>query len=576
MTLPAEQRRGVARRVRVLLLAVCIAASVALAAPADASADVWRVSFTGSYAFNDSSSDNYTQCSTNLPPAPPDPVCLRHVGNTLQTVDAADSASVLVDTGASPYVITEPSFSGSFAFLQHRDITEDCRGSSGEIHSKSSAGDSTRTWTGGWSGGTPANFLTLVPMQRPDGSWFMPDPFLKDAFGRPLWAGADAFGAGNWVMVDTHTASGTDPACDGSSPPFSETTSSETPQTAPDGLFDSLPSGLLPTELQGDATGTTFRADFHRTISLADGPPPVVGLTTQTWDWHVTVERVSPLKVTGVSLSDIDGAPLRFLSLSRHPWLSGFTETGGTFSVEGIPGTKVTSVALQVLEGGSLVTTGELCPPQQARLPVTIPSSGKLVVSSSVSPQTGACLFRIPSSAMAGVNQTTNSTLEPRVVVKTAAGQNASASGSSVEKLVLYAGNHVRRGSRDADQGGDSWIRPSVQAVLAQIPLPRVIEFNDMSNMNGGRFPPHASHDTGADVDAWFPGYPLRNALVAKALVAQLNQPWGSSVKFIFVAFTPAFRAALRGVTLTDGRLATDVLRDDPSHTDHYHYRFIP
>jgi hypothetical protein len=149
-------------------------------------------------------------------------------------------------------------------------------------------------------------------------------------------------------------------------------------------------------------------------------------------------------------------------------------------------------------------------------------------------------------------------------------GAEATAACGSVELLVRYtAGN--RYGGRDPEYGGDDWVRPSVKRLVEHY---SGITLTDFSNMNGGPFPPHASHAAGVDVDVWFPGYNTRGSAVAERIVEFLNDPsYGSSIAIVGVTHTREFARAIAGVKLADGRRATDAIQNWKGHADHCHWR---
>jgi murein endopeptidase len=103
------------------------------------------------------------------------------------------------------------------------------------------------------------------------------------------------------------------------------------------------------------------------------------------------------------------------------------------------------------------------------------------------------------------------------------------------------------------------------------------LTWGDFSNMNGGPFPPHASHRLGLDADGWFPGYNARDAATAATIIGHLNSAAGSDITAVFVTFeqisTDPFWQAIRTVVLSDGRRARDVILPVGGHTTHFHWR---
>jgi murein endopeptidase len=91
--------------------------------------------------------------------------------------------------------------------------------------------------------------------------------------------------------------------------------------------------------------------------------------------------------------------------------------------------------------------------------------------------------------------------------------------------------------------------------------------------MNGGPFPPHASHRVGTSADGWFTGYNNRDAATAATIIDQLNTH-GTRIRSVYVTFAAgsAFAQAIANVTLNDGRAATAVIRNIGGHTTHFHW----
>ena len=118
---------------------------------------------------------------------------------------------------------------------------------------------------------------------------------------------------------------------------------------------------------------------------------------------------------------------------------------------------------------------------------------------------------------------------------------------------------------------GDDWAKPSVCAATRHFSATYGTRWNDFSNMNGGKFPPHDSHRRGADVDGIFAvdaAYdPIgKPTATADALIALLNDPsYGARVGCIFVTYnnTPGdpFVERIKNTTLADGRKASSVIR---------------
>jgi hypothetical protein len=280
--------------------------------------------------------------------------------------------------------------------------------------------------------------------------------------------------------------------------------------------------------------------------------------------------EIKTLAITSLTLLDITNEPLRFLSAAPHPYFGGNTRVHGTVTVEGSDQDALQTLVLEVLQGGEVVATGTLAPGPSGTLIRAFGAAEKVEVAHS------QLLFNLSSATLAGINVAQDGTLGLRVRAQSTNGQEATRNAQSMQILGRYTGNN-RYGDRDEARGGDDWARPSVLALLAQ---PVGISYGDMSNMNGGQFPPHQSHRDGLDVDGWYAGYNARDAAAAQMMIAHLNAPYGSAINRVFVTFTAspanAFFNAIQGVVLNDGRTATNVIRPVAGHTTHFHWRFGP
>jgi len=91
-------------------------------------------------------------------------------------------------------------------------------------------------------------------------------------------------------------------------------------------------------------------------------------------------------------------------------------------------------------------------------------------------------------------------------------------------------------------------------------------------HMNGGPFEPHGEHREGDIFDGWFTGYSNRNATTARTILNMLNDAtFGRRIQSVLATFTRSFRNAIRGVVLSDGRRATQVILNHSNHTGHFH-----
>jgi|GEM_PF-6405107 len=276
-----------------------------------------------------------------------------------------------------------------------------------------------------------------------------------------------------------------------------------------------------------------------------------------------------PAGIAAAVLFDIDGEPLRYLSTDEHPYFDGNTLVDAGIVVTGNPSESITAIALEVLEDGIVIATGELISE------ASWPAFGN---DRTLRLGTDSLRFAIPSSQFAGIDRTTDSTLAMRIRATTSTGAELTYDAGEVGKLVLYRGEN-RYEDRDEARGGDDWLTPSALAVLEYFGDAVVI--GDISDMNGGPFPPHVTHQAGVDIDAWFWGYNELDAATAETLIGHLNDPvYGSWIELVYVTYeqndSDPLWLAIRDVTLDDGRLARDVIQPYPDHDTHFHWRIVP
>jgi hypothetical protein len=330
-----------------------------------------------------------------------------------------------------------------------------------------------------------------------------------------------------------------------------------------------------------DANGATAWREVDLPVS-PDGDQVQVDITVANvaddlYDSQVVVEIVEErtLSISALALHDIDGAPLRFLSASPHTYFDGNTRVHGTVAVEGDEEDALSELRLEVLEGGSVVATAQLAAAAGNALLQPFGSDGRVEIASS------QLLYEISSAQFFSVDQDSDGVLVLRLVAESANGESATREFGGVEKLVLYGGSNRYSVRNNAGVGGDSWVKPSVNEVLEHFRDLYAgsdgLLWGEMSNMNGGPFPRHRTHQTGNDVDGFFTGYRDRDAAVAEQMLAYLNDPeYGSRIHRVFVTFqrvdSDSFWTAIRDVTLDDGRSAREVIRRVGGHTGHFHW----
>jgi hypothetical protein len=341
---------------------------------------------------------------------------------------------------------------------------------------------------------------------------------------------------------------------------------------------------------------------------------------------HVVVSielyRKGPLKITDLRLYDRDlhpsasypeFTPLRFLSVSPHPYpcvgdgATGDTCVWGTITIEGDAKDELDYLVLQILDGGSVVAEAKLSSSAKSRL-LHIPFGPKHKLEITEK----ELIFRLPSSHMGGIDQTQNGMLTLRAKAESKDGQDSERvadTGGAVQKLARYTGTN-RYGQRDPDQGGDDWLVPAFKTVLDYYTAtyPGLL-WGDMSNMNGGHFSPHKSHDKGIDADGYFNGYQSDTVvtfthkkagggtetihahqvtyLAGIEMVHLLDDPtYGKTICKVFVTFdvdhsqnSPFWQGVEQatGATagyLADGRTITSVISFESAHDTHFHWRY--
>jgi hypothetical protein len=265
---------------------------------------------------------------------------------------------------------------------------------------------------------------------------------------------------------------------------------------------------------------------------------------------------------------------LNYLSGAAHTYYSGNTLINGTITLKAGKKDALTSLRLQVIQDEEVVATARLAASATKKLLIPFGDDGTISIAESQR------LFALPSAEAARINGENNSTLMLKVVGKTKLHYEGEREFATVDLLVRFRGTN-RFGNRDAGNctdanaknypcGGDDWVLPNVRTVLAHFTS---ISWGDMSNMNGGEFPPHDGHQRGTSADGHFGGYNDRDAAAASQIIKYLNDDtYGSRIRRVYVTFTPAFRRAIEAVTLDDGRRATDVIKNAGDHATHFHF----
>jgi len=301
------------------------------------------------------------------------------------------------------------------------------------------------------------------------------------------------------------------------------------------------------------------------------------------FDSHMLVDAVYKKKLAIVqsTLNDTDNGPLEMFSADTAipgTYMGGASVVNGTITIEGDKDATLQSLTLEIIQGGQIAAIADLVPAAGSSLLQRFGDTEKVSISSSQP------LFRLPATKAGGLNLSANGTISLQIHAKTDTGEDVTepvADGSSYSLLVRYTGNNRFGPTRDEQRGGDDWALPSVRDLIAAYSAKYSdLIWNDFSNMHGGSFKPdHVSHDQGIDVDGLFIGYlAARNAAAATRMLNLLNDPLGSNIEMVFVAFkrvpTDSFWTTIQNAVLADGRKAADVIVPDKNHANHFHWRF--
>ncbi|HQZ38876.1 MAG TPA: hypothetical protein PLH72_07535 [Vicinamibacterales bacterium] len=294
---------------------------------------------------------------------------------------------------------------------------------------------------------------------------------------------------------------------------------------------------------------------------------------------------------------------MEYISLGQRDGASGLTEVWGSLAFSGTPDRQVSSVFLDVKNAtnGAVRVSVPLHPTVTGLLNVPFPGTGLL--STGVSRRLFE--FTDPQMQVFTAGDEERLTLSIRATDSSGAaivvaGDNAKA----VTKLTDIRQGIARYSLRDTLQclrengsalpwpcRGDAWGRPKVQAALlaasnalaVQGPNAITLQVNDISNINGGRFPTHTSHMRGTHLDLDISGYDNLDAAVARRVVqvaqalatAATNE--GITLTRILVSYQTggAFAEELAGLQI-NGQPATLIIRQDIStvHDDHFHAEF--
>lgn len=271
---------------------------------------------------------------------------------------------------------------------------------------------------------------------------------------------------------------------------------------------------------------------------------------------------------------------IKRLSLdSENPYLSNRTYVWGTIKLQGEPGDVLTSVRLKVLNNGAEVGVGELSATAGTALLKTFGPSGILEITSDMR------LFEIPVTATPA---TADITYQLKIEARSQSGESAflddetRLQNGKVVAFTRFKGTN-RFGKRELDKprGGDDWGKPSVISLVNSFPAGWQV--NDISDMNGGTFPPHDSHMSGKSIDCYFNGYIemvktkvqpyITKAATAQELINYLNSAQGKYVRNIYATYKAGspFETLINTTKLSNGNFANTKIGYWDDHYDHFH-----
>jgi hypothetical protein len=330
------------------------------------------------------------------------------------------------------------------------------------------------------------------------------------------------------------------------------------------------------------STGTTAWREVTFPISMAGDiiqvDVVVANVGDGLYDSQIVVDFVEErdLEISKLTLRDIDQSILEYLSLGDgHSYTGGKTQVFGTIEVLGDVQDGLSSLELEVLKDGQLVTTGALASTAASILLQPFGSDGKVAITTPVH------LFDIP--AIPSYHE--NGSVQLRVQAKTTSGQSDTEEYKTLPYLAIYPPAYNRYSSkRDEVQGGDSWALPSTVNFALNQPT---WTFNDFSNMNGGLFigtdgdKPHVEHQWGTDIDFRCPNFEHADVNLANTLIDFLRSSAGSQTQYIYVTYsevaTPEFYNAIKDVTIPNlgNKLVTEIILNKANHKagDHFHIR---
>lgn len=337
-----------------------------------------------------------------------------------------------------------------------------------------------------------------------------------------------------------------------------------------------------------DANGATAWRELKLAVPTSAGVQidvTVANVGDDQYDSKLILDFVGQGKlwIKSFDLNDIDNSDLAFLSVSgTNPFFTGHTRINGTISIMGDATDKLSSITLEIIQGGRVVAHADLS--DSARLALLNQEFGS---DNEISIKNSNLFFELSNAQAALISTKTDGFLDLRVKVTTGSGQEVYADYGSVGILTLFqGGNRYPQSStdplsvRDPTQGGDGWGVPSTIELIKHYSTQYSsmgFLVGDISNMNGGPFAPHSEHRGGQDFDGWYLGYNAHDSFAAAAMLYLLNDHgYGSHIGRVLVAYTRTaddpFWNTIKDITLYDGRRADAVIIPDANHTTHFHW----
>lgn len=408
---------------------------------------------------------------------------------------------------------------------------------------------------------------------------------------------------GTWLVIDEATGS--------SGPWFFYRVES--------GLF-SAPDAVT---VENVLTGETHKEPLELMFRGSARELPAQGLTltgsanlygTDTITWNLTGVPAGNVAISKLNLKDpkwsgakkiVGFEPLVALSTDNYPYHNGNTRIFGNITVNGPAKDTLESVTLNVTGPGGVVVKARLSDAARQALRQQFGSDREVSFTSNLSNKKPLFLLSSKDANLLDSNQ--NGKVQLQAIATTRQGRQSppkAAAPSSVPRLVRYTGKN-RYGCCNAEQGGDTWVLPSVRKAASNLDdYYGGTLWGDFSNMNGGNIPPHKTHRAGYDIDGDNVAYDNRTAGVAWDLLSVLRMsPHGTDVKEMYVTFNapgqkPAkcepkggkppqqdtnhsdFWRAIQNKQIParggGTRAATDVILPKPQHCRHFHIRFFP